>query len=68
MREPADLGDRIFQQSGCLGEQRLIFALFSVAGELDEHRQSDEVLLGTVVQVAFEATPFLVGGRDKPAA
>ena len=44
------------------------FALFSIAGELDEHRQSDEVLLGTVMQVAFEAAPFLVGGRDKPAA
>ena len=45
-----------------------MFALFSVAGELDEHRQSDEVLLGTVMQVAFEAAPFLVGGCDKPAA
>jgi len=26
------------------------------------------MLLGTVMQVAFEAAPFLVGGCDKPAA
>src|ERR1700722_4294646 len=55
VREPADVGDRIVQQSGCLSEQRLICALFSVAGELDEHRQSDEMLLGTGVRVGCGA-------------
>ncbi len=65
--ESADLGDRGLHQPGRLGEQRLISVVFGGAGELDEHRQSDEVLLGAVMQVAFEAAPFLVSGGDQPA-
>ncbi len=68
MGESADLGDRGLQQSGGFGEQRLISVVFGGAGELDEHRQGDEVLLGAVMQVAFEATPFLVSGGDQSAA
>ena len=37
------------------------------AGELDDHRQSDQVLLGAVMQVTFEASPFLVGDGDQSA-
>ena len=47
-------------------EQRLISVVFGAAGELEEHRQRDEVLLGAVMQVTFEAAPFLVGGGDQP--
>ena len=68
MSKSADLGDRAFKQPGRLREQRLIFAFFSVAGELDQYRQRDEVLLGTIMQVAFEAAPFFVSGCDQPAA
>ena len=68
MSEPADLGDRVVEQAGRLGEQRLILTVFGFAGELDEHCQRDEVLLGAVMQVAFEASAFLVGSRDKPAS
>ena len=68
MGEPADLGDRGLQQLGRLGQQRLISVVFGVAGQLDEHRQRDEVLLGAVMQVTFEAAPFFVGRGDQPGA
>ena len=64
--ESADLGDRGLQQPGGLDEQRLISVVFGATGKLDEHRQRDEVLLGAVMQVTFEAAPFLVGGGDQP--
>ena len=66
MGESADLGDRGLQQPGRLTEQRLIAVVFGGAGELEEYRQSDEVLLGAVMQVTFEAAPFLVSGGDQP--
>jgi hypothetical protein len=40
--------------------------MFGGAGELDEHRQGDEVLLAAVMQVTFEAAPFLVSSGDQP--
>ena len=66
--ESADLGDRGFQQPGGLGEQRPTPVVCGAAGKLDEHRQGDKVLLGTVMQVAFEAAPFLVSDGDQPGS
>ena len=63
--ESADLGDRGLQRLGGLGEQRLISVVVGGAGELEEHRQRDKMLLGAVMQVAFEAAPFIVGGGDQ---
>ena len=63
-----NLGDRGLHQLGRLGQQRLASVAFGVAGQLDEHRQRDEVLLGAVMQITFEAAPFLVGRGDQPGA
>ena len=66
--EPADLGDRGVDEFGCLRQRRLISVAVGVAGKTDEDRQGDEVLLGAVVQVAFEAAPFFVGRGGQPGA
>ena len=68
MGEPTNLGDRRIHQLGRLGQQRLDAVTFGVAGQLDEHRQRDEVLLGAVMQITFEAAPFFVGRGDQPGA
>ena len=51
-----------------LGQQRPGSVAFGVARQLDQHRQRDEVLLGAVVQITFEAAPFFVGRGEQPGA